>query len=172
MPVFQCPGYWPLSDEERTMLSGGCTILPIPEQKKEDTIICGGITSVTVDASNLIMTLDAEDSQRERYNGQTYNRTEDWIKNHPLPDDAKQAFERTNLGMQGKRAYRLKKKIASFTGISQGEYVVIDALHKDHLEVYDKHGKWTHVSNFDGSKNETKTEQAKDGRPRERLNDL
>ena len=48
---------------------------------------------------------------KTRYEGPTYERTEDWVKNHPLPDEVKNAFERTNLGMQGKRAYRLKKKI-------------------------------------------------------------
>lgn len=48
MPVFQNPGYRPLSDEERKMLSGGCTIIPIPAQKKED----------------FILTMTAEDAQK------------------------------------------------------------------------------------------------------------
>jgi len=111
---------------------------------------------------------DTAKNKKERYDGPTFGRTEDWINSSPIGKE----FERTDKGMQGKRAFRLKKKIPGLTGISQGEFVVIDALHKDHLEVYNKHGIWTHVANFDGSKNEEKTEQAKDGRPRGKLNDL
>lgn len=32
-------------------------------------------------------------------------------------------------------------------------------MHKDHLEVFDKRGKWVDVSNFDGTKNRDKTKQ-------------
>ncbi len=39
MPAFQNPGYRPLSDEERKLFSGGCTLIPIPAQKKEDFIM-------------------------------------------------------------------------------------------------------------------------------------
>jgi filamentous hemagglutinin len=74
--------------------------------------------------------------------------------------------------MQGKRAYRLKKKIPSLTGISRGEFVVIDALHKDHLEVYDKHGDWIHAANFDGTKNVEKTNQGLKGNDRLPLREL
>ena len=39
MPVFQNPGYRPLSDEARKMLSGGCVIIPIPESERESNIL-------------------------------------------------------------------------------------------------------------------------------------
>jgi hypothetical protein len=48
MPVLQNPGYRPLSDEERKLLSGCCTIIPLPAQKKED----------------FIMTVTAKDAQK------------------------------------------------------------------------------------------------------------
>jgi|GEM_PF-4623855 len=93
--------------------------------------------------------------EKKRYDGPTYGRTENWIDNSLFGKE----FERTEKGMQGKRAFRLKKKIPALTGISEGEYVVVDAAHKDHLEVYNKHGDWTHVANFDGTKNVEKTKQ-------------
>ena len=39
MPVFQNPGYRPLSDEERKMFSGDCTLIPIPESERENMIL-------------------------------------------------------------------------------------------------------------------------------------
>ena len=62
--------------------------------------------------------------------------------------------------------------IPSLTGISQGEFVIVDALHKDHLEVYNKHGDWTHVANFDGTKNIEKTNQGSKGGNRLPLREL
>lgn len=156
--VFQSPGYDSLSDDEREMLfSNGCTLIPIPESEKESAIICGGIILISFDVFDSIKTMASDDGDTKRYDGPTYNRTEDWIKNNSLGKE----FERTNKGMQGKRAFRLKKKIPGLTGIFEGEMVVVDALHKDHLEVYNKHGQWIHVANFDGSKNEEKTEQGR-----------
>jgi hypothetical protein len=108
-----------------------------------------------------------EKEKEKRYDGPTYGRTEDWIKNNPLGKE----FERTDRGMQGKRAFRLKNKIPALTGISEGEYVVVDAAHKDHLEVYNKHGEWTHVANFDGTKNIEKTRQG-EREPRQKLKNL
>jgi len=44
-------------------------------------------------------------------------------------------------------------------GLKKSDYVVVDAMHHDHLEVFDKKGRWIQVANFDGSQNKTKTEQ-------------
>ena len=46
--------------------------------------------------------------------------------------------------------------------------MVIDALHGDHLEVFDKHGEWKQVANLDGTMNKKKTDQGSKV-PRERL---
>lgn len=165
---FKKPGCGGLSEAEKKLFSDGCMGTPILTPNKDDTIACGGIPLNPIDVSELITTVSKTEVQRkiadqskltsnERYNGPTHNRTEDWIKT--LSEKIRNAFERTNLGMQGKRAYRLKEKVEGFTGIAQGEFVVIDALHKDHLEVYDKYGDWVHVANFDGTRNIEKTNQ-------------
>ena len=36
---------------------------------------------------------------------------------------------------------------------------MVDAMHKDHLEVFGKNEKWKSVANFNGSKNIDKTKQ-------------
>ncbi len=64
MPAFQCPGYRPLSDEERTMLSGICITFPIPESERGSNIICGGIVPASVDASDLIMAIPTQEAQK------------------------------------------------------------------------------------------------------------
>lgn len=69
---------------------------------------------------------------------------------------------------QGKRAYELTKKIEDCGGFKEGDYVVVDALHNDHLEVFDKKGKWKQVANFDGTMNDEKTRQGRK-EPRDRL---
>lgn len=158
IPVLQNSGYRPLSDEDRKELSGDCALIPIPASERGSPIVCGGVMSVPVDVSSLIMTTSIDDAANERYKGPIYIKTEDWVKNSPMGTE----FERTNKGFQGKRAFKLKKSVPGITGISEGDHVVIDAAHGDHLEVYNERGKWTHVANFDGSKNAKKTEQGKD----------
>lgn len=171
MPTFQCPGYRPLSDEERKMLSGSCITIPIPESERGSSIICGGIVPVSIDASDLIMTATHSGSKQDikstRYDGPTYTKTEDWIKASPVGKE----FARTKQGFQGKRAFKLKRNILGISGISEGDCVVIDAAHGDHLEVYNQKGRWIHVIDFDGSKNETKTKQA-EKKPRMPLKNL
>src|SRR4029079_7530048 len=109
------------------------------------------------DKNNPVDKGEKEEKEKERYDGPEYTRTEDWIKNSPFG----KYFERLNKGMQGKRAFRLKKKIPEVTGISEGQSVVIDAEHKDHLEVYDENNRWSHVANFDGTKNVEKSNKGK-----------
>jgi len=96
---------------------------------------------------------------KKRYDGPTYNRTEDWVKEF----EHKDKLERTDHFKQGKRAFKV-----GCNGFRKCDYVIIDALHKDHLEVYGSNGKWKQVANFDGTKNEKKTEQGKD-EPRQPL---
>jgi hypothetical protein len=54
---------------------------------------------------------------------------------------------------------KVTKNIEDCDGFKKGDYVVIDAMHKDHLEVFDKRGGWVRVANFDGAKNHEKTKQ-------------
>ncbi len=77
-------------------------------------------------------------------------------------------MERSIYVNQGKRAFEVLNNIDGCDGFEKGDYVVIDGLYKDHLEVFDKHGEWKSVANFDGTKNEKKTEQGKE-KPRRPL---
>ena len=104
-------------------------------------------------------------TENKRYDGPWYNRTEDWIKEHPFGQKIKDCLERTDHTNQGKRVYRIINKIEDCDGFNKGDFVVIDALHNDHLEVFNKRGKWIRVANFDGTINHDKTVQGeKDSR--------
>ena len=107
-------------------------------------------------------------AENKRYDGPWYNRTEDWIKEHPFGQKIKDCLERSIYINQGKRAYRVMRKIEGCNGFDKGDYIVIDALHNDHLEVFGKNKEWKYVSNLDGTKNIRKTEQGKN-EPRQRL---
>ncbi len=106
--------------------------------------------------------------EKKRYDGPLYARTEDWIKDHPFGQKIKDVLERSPYTNQGKRAFKIIKKIEEYDGFDKGDYVVVDAMHQDHLEVFGKSKKWKHVANFDGTKNEKKTEQGRE-EPRQPL---
>lgn len=100
-----------------------------------------------------------DSGEKKQYNGPWYNRTEDWINEHPFGQKIKKSLERSQYTNQGKRAFRVIKNIENCDGLKKGDYVVVDAMHKDHLEVFDKRGRWVRVANFDGTKNGDKTRQ-------------
>jgi hypothetical protein len=96
---------------------------------------------------------------KKRYDGPTYHRTEDWVKEHPFGQKIKDCLERSMYVNQGKRAFEVLEDIEGFDGFKKGDFIVIDALHKDHLEVFGSNLKWKQVANLDGTKNIKKTEQ-------------
>ena len=100
-------------------------------------------------------TTQTDGVENKRYEGPWYNRTEDWIKEFEYKDK----LERSGYINQGKRAFEVLKNIEGCDGFEKGDFVVIDGLHKDHLEVFGKDKKWKNVANFDGSLNIEKTEQ-------------
>jgi hypothetical protein len=171
-------------------------ITPFEEPKKDGSVPCPGVDSVTWTARNvvscpditamlpsiesgvyilpiepivseLIHTAEAVDvignkqheESKGRYDGPTYHRTEDWIVHHPFGQLIQDALARSDYVNQGKRAFEVTKKLDNCEGFDKGDYVVIDAQHKDHLEVFNAKAKWTHVANFDGTKNHEKTKQ-------------
>ena len=97
--------------------------------------------------------------EKKQYNGPWYNRTEDWINEHQFGQKIKKSLERSQYTNQGKRAFKVIKDIENCDGFKKGDYVVVDAMHRDHLEVFGKDKKWKSVANFDGSKNIEKTKQ-------------
>ena len=100
-------------------------------------------------------------NDEKRYNGPKYNRTEDWIKEHPFGQKIKKSLERSAYTNQGKRVFKVIKNVENCDGFKKGDYIVVDALHQDHLEVFNKRGQWIGVANFDGTKNIEKTNQGK-----------
>lgn len=95
------------------------------------------------------------------YLGPQYDRTEDWIKEHPFGQKIAKSLKSSKYTNQGKRVFRVIEEIEDCQGFKKGDFIVVDALHKDHLEVFDKLGKWIGVANFDGTKNNDKTMQGK-----------
>lgn len=105
---------------------------------------------------------DAEkdtEGEKKRYDGPLYARTEDWIKDHPFGQKIKKNLSRSVYTNQGKRVFKVDQKIEDCESFNKGEYVVVDAMHQDHLEVFSKDKKWSHVANFDGTENIEKTKQ-------------
>ncbi len=102
-------------------------------------------------------TIQTDGDENRHYEGPWYNRTEDWVKEFKHKDK----LGRTDHFNQGKRLFKVLKKIEDSDALKKGDYVVVDALHNDHLEVYDGSRNWKCVANFDGTKNEQKTQQAK-----------
>lgn len=98
-------------------------------------------------------------SEKDQYPGPWYNRTEDWINEHPFGQKIKKSLERSAYTNQGKRAFKVTENIKDCDGFKKGDYVVVDAMHRDHLEVFNKRGRWEQVSNFDGTKNNEKSKQ-------------
>ena len=135
----------------------GCTI--VIEQHKESGIGCA---LPKAEVKQLILCADNQkdtESETKRYEGPKYNRTEDWIRDYYFGQKIKNSLERSRYINQGKRAFKLTKNIDDCDGFKKGDYVVVDAMHEDHLEVFDKHQNWSHVANFDGTINYEKTKQ-------------
>jgi hypothetical protein len=162
----------PQSEKENV----GCRTLPEEKKNRENTIICDDLARVEKIAKNLI-TMKAKDDTdskskekaeaKTRYEGPTYERTEDWVKNHPFAQEIKDALQKSDYINQGKRVFEITKKLPGVTGFNKGDLVAVDAAHKDHLEVFGKNLEWTAAANFDGSKNDKKTQQVLNtGQPR------
>ncbi len=69
----------------------------------------------------------------------------------------KNFLENTGKQFQGQSIFRVTENIDQ--NLKKGYHVYLDALHKDHLEVFTKHGHFANVLNLDGSLNTLKTEQ-------------
>lgn len=99
---------------------------------------------------------------KERYKGPTYNRTEDWINKDPVGQKMKDNLKRTHEINQGNRVYEVIKK-TGLEGFDKGDKIVVDKIHKDHLEVF-KGDDQIRVANFNGTINKLKTDQLKSNR--------
>jgi hypothetical protein len=138
------------------------TIEIIPYMQLEDINDSCNFPIEVVEQSVFCATVTLDEGKDNRqYGGPWYNRTEDWINEHPFGKKIRSSLIRSDFTNQGKRAFKVVKKIENCDGFNKGDYLVIDALHQDHLEIFGANHKWKHVANFDGTKNEKKTEQGK-----------
>ena len=70
----------------------------------------------------------------------------------------KSSLKKTSKQQQGQSIYEVVDK--GIDGLKKGDQLYLDAMHKDHFEVFNKNGKIKLVLNLDGSVNLTKTELA------------
>ena len=89
----------------------------------------------------------------------------------PTPVNNMQEFFETDFGEQLKSSVRKTKRQydgqtiyevvdKSIPGLKKGDQLYLDGSHKDHIEVFDKRGKFKQVINLDGSVNDVKTKNA------------
>ncbi|MCA6221229.1 hypothetical protein KZ793_11915 [Photorhabdus sp. UCH-936] len=71
----------------------------------------------------------------------------------------KDGSNKTSQIYQGQSVYQVKDDIGGM--ITKGDKYYLDGSHMNHLEVFDRNGKFKVVVNLDGSFNEAKTKSAK-----------
>jgi hypothetical protein len=72
----------------------------------------------------------------------------------------KDAVESTRFSCKGSKIWRVIKDITEY-GIKKGDWLYLDTLHGDHIEVFKKCGKIMRtVLNMDGTKNVAKLQSA------------
>ena len=87
----------------------------------------------------------------------------------PTPVNNMQEFFETDFGEQLKSSVRKTKRQYDgqtiyevvdkrIPGLKKGDQLYLDGLHKDHIEVFDKRGRFRKVINLDGSKNIIKSD--------------
>lgn len=69
----------------------------------------------------------------------------------------KNASDKTSKIIQGQSIYKVTRNSGP---LKKGQHYYLDGLHKDHLEVFDKRGRFVQFLNLDGSKNIDKTAAA------------
>lgn len=74
--------------------------------------------------------------------------------------ELKRASDPTSRQWDGQTIFKLNRKLNKY-GLKKGDQFYLDAVHKDHLEVFNKRGKFKTVLNLDGTENILKREAAK-----------
>ena len=79
----------------------------------------------------------------------------EFLKNTSFGGEVKNITRKTSKQYQGQSVYQAQGKKGDL--IKKGDQLYLDAMHKDHLEVFDKNGNFKAVLNLDGSVNIEKT---------------
>ena len=75
----------------------------------------------------------------------------------PFGSLLKNVSARTGKNIKGAQIFKVTKKGQN---LKKGDHYYLDTLHGDHLEVFDKNGKFLKVLNLDGTENAAKTAAA------------
>jgi hypothetical protein len=110
----------------------------------------------------------AQDGSFKERVTQTLHRTEDFFEKTEFGKAHVKDFQWSIYGYDSKRAFQAMK---NFDHIKKKQYIVLDGLHKNHLELYGSDRRWLGVINFDGILNEQLTKSVNKGkrRPLQRL---
>ncbi|MGX5808052.1 hemagglutinin [Streptococcus gordonii] len=73
-------------------------------------------------------------------------------------EQLKKSVRKTKIYYDGQAIYEVVDK--SIPGLKKGDQIYLDGAHKDHIEVFDKRGRFKKVMNLDGSVNDIKTKSA------------
>ncbi|MQL49184.1 hypothetical protein GEA64_14980 [Photorhabdus khanii] len=82
----------------------------------------------------------------------------EFFKQPGFGSDLKSGSKKTSQIYQGQTVYKASSDINE--NIRKGDQFYLDGKHKNHLEVFDRRGKFVHVLNLDGSINPSKTKVA------------
>ncbi|MBV8622564.1 MAG: hypothetical protein JO174_03665 [Herbaspirillum sp.] len=87
----------------------------------------------------------------------------DFFESSEFGTEIRAGTRKSNARYDGQSVYVAQRSIGD--QIQKGDQLYLDGQHKDHLEVFDKNGKFQVVLNLDGTPNKEKTAAAlKQGR--------
>jgi hypothetical protein len=87
------------------------------------------------------------------------NNIKEFFKKTEFGQKIENSVEKTNKLKQGQSVYRVKKDIPEYS-LKKGDQFYLDAMHKDHIEVFRKNGTLKTVFNLNGTENIRKTLRA------------
>lgn len=92
------------------------------------------------------------------------NNMKEFFSDFEFGKKIKDKLEKTKDRFQGQAIYQVKEGVAGYLHLEKGDKLYLDALHKDHFEVYRKNGSFKTVLNLDGTVNEAKKRAASNSR--------
>ena len=90
--------------------------------------------------------------QKERCPAKKVHSWKQFCNECPVGQKYKKHFKPTGKQNKGAPIYKVLQDVPEAEMLKKGNLTALDTLHYDHLEVWDKSGKWIGVSNLDGTK--------------------
>lgn len=89
-----------------------------------------------------------EDPEDNNEDDQKVNNMKEFFETD-FGQDIEKKVEKTNRRYQGQPIYKVTEKIPEY-GLKKGDYFYLDALHKNHIEVFDKYNKFKSIYKMNG----------------------